>query len=227
MLMHACMRKPLPQHISTFHPIRRSRAAHAQVMKIAVAPTVIAMELVMFGRLPGPRVIASVLVVCMGIAVATVSDSQMIRNLFGIAVGCAATVMTALYQIWAGSKQKELKASSMQLLHAYTPQAAIMLGILIPIFEPMGWSSKAEGTLLGYNYSFKSVAAILISAALGLMVSLSTFLVIGATSSLTYNVVGEGAHASMKTYMCVCVCVCDACAFREWGCVVVVTSSSL
>ncbi len=35
------------------------------------------------------------------------------------------------------------------------------------------------------------VAAILISAALGLLVSLSTFLVIGATSSLTYNVVGH------------------------------------
>jgi hypothetical protein len=46
----------------------------------------------------------------------------MITNLGGIAVGCGATVMTALYQILAGSKQKDLKASSMQLLHAYTPQ---------------------------------------------------------------------------------------------------------
>lgn len=35
------------------------------------------------------------------------------------------------------------------------------------------------------------MAAILLSAALGLLVSLSTFLVIGATSSLTYNVVGH------------------------------------
>ena len=48
--------------------------------------------------------------------------SQMVSNLVGIAVGVGATLMTALYQIWAGSKQKELKASSMQLLHAYTPQ---------------------------------------------------------------------------------------------------------
>ncbi len=35
------------------------------------------------------------------------------------------------------------------------------------------------------------MAAIVVSAALGLLVSLSTFLVIGATSSLTYNVVGH------------------------------------
>jgi len=45
-------------------------------MKIAVAPTVIALELLMFRKLPSTRVIASVLVVCIGIAVATVSDSQ-------------------------------------------------------------------------------------------------------------------------------------------------------
>ena len=36
-----------------------------------------------------------------------------------------------------------------------------------------------------------AVAAIAVSAGLGLLVSLSTFLVIGATSSLTYNVVGH------------------------------------
>eukprot|EP00198_Chlamydomonas_reinhardtii_P002336 XP_001691672.1 predicted protein [Chlamydomonas reinhardtii] len=119
-----------------------------QVMKIAVAPTVIALELVMFRRVPPARIVASVMV--------------MVSNLVGIAVGVGATLMTALYQIWAGSKQKELKASSMQLLHAYTPQ-----------------------------YHTAAVAAIIISAILGLLVSLSTFLVIGATSSLTYNVVGH------------------------------------
>ncbi len=162
-------------------------------MKIAVAPTVIALEVLMFRRLPPVRIIASVLVVCAGIGVATVTDSQMASNVLGIAVGVGATVMTALYQIWAGSKQKELKASSMQLLHAYTPQAALMLGILVPLCEPMGFSAahRTKGTLLGYHLTPASAAAILLSAVLGLLVSLSTFLVIGATSSLTYNVVGH------------------------------------
>ena len=45
-------------------------------MKIAVAPTVIALDVLMFHRIPKPRIVASVLVVCVGIAVATVTDTQ-------------------------------------------------------------------------------------------------------------------------------------------------------
>eukprot|EP00195_Chlamydomonas_chlamydogama_P008271 CAMPEP_0202906904 /NCGR_PEP_ID=MMETSP1392-20130828/40662_1 /ASSEMBLY_ACC=CAM_ASM_000868 /TAXON_ID=225041 /ORGANISM="Chlamydomonas chlamydogama, Strain SAG 11-48b" /LENGTH=371 /DNA_ID=CAMNT_0049595587 /DNA_START=223 /DNA_END=1338 /DNA_ORIENTATION=+ len=162
-----------------------------QVMKIAVAPTVLALDLILFRKLPQPKVIAAVFVVCMGIAVATVTDSQMISNISGMFVGMAATVVTALYQIWAGAKQKELRASSMQLLHAYTPQATLMLGLLVPMVEPIGWHGQQPGTLLGYSYTWGAIVAIFISAVLGLLVSLSTFLVIGATSSLTYNVVGH------------------------------------
>ncbi len=55
----------------------------------------------------------------------------------------------------------------------------------------MGWAKAEPGTLLGYQYSTAAIIAIAVSALLGLLVSLSTFLVIGATSSLTYNVVGH------------------------------------
>jgi hypothetical protein len=37
---------------------------------------VIALEFVMFRRMPGTRVVASVMVVCFGIAIATVNDTQ-------------------------------------------------------------------------------------------------------------------------------------------------------
>lgn len=77
------------------------------------------------------------------------------------------------------------------MLNEYSPIAAGFLGILIPIFEPVGWVHAEPGTLLGYQPSFAAVVAIAVSAGLGLLVSLSTFLVIGATSSLTYNVVGH------------------------------------
>eukprot|EP00878_Enallax_costatus_P032950 GHUV01036306.1.p1 GENE.GHUV01036306.1~~GHUV01036306.1.p1 ORF type:complete len:328 (+),score=87.09 GHUV01036306.1:1642-2625(+) len=162
-----------------------------QVMKIAVAPTVMLLELLFFRVVPPAKVVASVFVVCLGIAIATVTDSKLISNLLGLAVGAAATFVTALYQIWAGSKQKELQASSMQLLHAYTPQAAVILLLMIPIMEPMGWGGQDPNTLLGYKYTPAAVVAIVVSSLLGILVSLSTFLVIGATSSLTYNVVGH------------------------------------
>ena len=51
-----------------------------QVMKIAVAPTVMALDIILFRRLPKPKIMASVFVVCFGIAVATVTDSQVESN---------------------------------------------------------------------------------------------------------------------------------------------------
>ncbi len=109
----------------------------------------------------------------------------------GLLVGCAATVAAALYQVWAGSKQAELQANSSQLLHAYTPYAIALLGILVPIFEDVGWRDRRPDTLLGFPYSVESVCAIMLSAVLGIFVSLTTFLVIGTTSSLTYNIVSN------------------------------------
>ena len=89
-----------------------------------------------------------------------------------------------------------------------------MLGCLVPMLEPMGWRSRTPDTLLGYDFTPHSVVAILISAALGLAVSLSTFLVIGATSSLTYNVVG-GARAHLFVYVrYMCVVIMQPWAWR-------------
>jgi solute carrier family 35 protein E3 len=57
-----------------------------QVMKIAVAPTVILIEAALFGKIPPVRIVASVLVVCLGIGIATVTDSQLVTNVYGLAV---------------------------------------------------------------------------------------------------------------------------------------------
>ena len=50
--------------------------------------------------------------------------------------------------------------------------------------------SRAE-TVLGYAWTPVSVALISLSSILGIIVSLSTFLVISVTSSLTYTVIGH------------------------------------
>ncbi|KAK9844032.1 hypothetical protein WJX81_002459 [Elliptochloris bilobata] len=162
-----------------------------QISKIAVAPAVLLAEAVFFGKRATKRVVASIVLVCIGVGLSTITDTQMGSNMLGWAVGGGAVVSTALYQIWAGTKQKELQAGSMQLLNEYSPIAAGMLAVLVPVFEPVGWGTREPGTLLGFSYTWPAVAAIAISAVLGLLVSLSTFLVIGATSSLTYNVVGH------------------------------------
>lgn len=96
-------------------------------------------------------------------------------------------------QVWAGSKQKELKASSLQLMHQSAPWVVLLLAILVPVCEPIGLTTQAPDTdsLLGYHYTLTSIALIACTAVLGLLVSASTFLAIGATSSVTFNVTGH------------------------------------
>ena len=175
-----------------------------QISKICIMPTLIVIEILLFGRWPSRRVLGAVMLVCLGVALATVTDSTVSTNILGLAVGLAAILVTAMYQVWAGSKQKELQTSSMQLLHQYTPIAGMMLAILVPMLEPVGLFEihSDKPTLLGYHYSLVSVTAIAISSILGLMVSLSTFLVIGATSSLTYNIVGHMKTVTILTGGC-------------------------
>lgn len=142
-----------------------------------MAPAVLAIDYFYYGRKASPRVTASVLVVCLGVGLATVTDPQISSNLAGLAAGFGSVAATALYQIWAGSKQKELGLGSMQLLHQYVPLAAGLLAALVPLCEPMGWAGAPPGSLLGYQYTPGAVAAIAISSVLGLLVNLSTFLV--------------------------------------------------
>ncbi len=91
------------------------------------------------------------------------------------------------------------QANSSQLLQAYTPQAVVLLGFLAPLLDDLGVATeRSEATVLGFPYSVGAVTAIVASALLGILVSLSTFLVIGATSSLTYNIVGHAKTVSGK-----------------------------
>ena len=99
--------------------------------------------------------------------------------------------VASVVQVWAGSKQKQLQASSMQLMHQYTPHAVAMMVLLTAACEPLGIRSPEPETLLGYPYTWSSVLTIGITALLALLVSLSTFLTIGATSAITFNVVGH------------------------------------
>ena len=67
-------------------------------------------------------------------------------------------------QVWIGTKQKELEAGSMQLMHQYTPWATGLLAVLVPVFEPLGLTNPEPTTILGFPYSPASVIAIAGSA---------------------------------------------------------------
>lgn len=78
-----------------------------------------------------------------------------------------------------------------QLLHQLIPTAVALLGVMVPMLEPVGLPAAAPGTILGFEYTPTAVAWILASSCLGLAVTLSSYLFIAVTSPLTFNVVGH------------------------------------
>ena len=70
-----------------------------QITKIAVAPAVLVIEFVLFGRTAPLRVVAAILLVCAGVGLSTLTDVSLGTTGRGLAVGAAAVAATALYQV--------------------------------------------------------------------------------------------------------------------------------
>eukprot|EP00039_Didymoeca_costata_P018919 m.335513 g.335513 ORF g.335513 m.335513 type:complete len:346 (+) comp17617_c0_seq1:123-1160(+) len=165
-----------------------------QISKILVTPTVMLINLLVYGEGTTTEVKVSVVVMLLGVGLATVTDVDV--TMLGFIIGMAAVVGAAQQQIFIGRLQKTLKASANQLLVAYTPFVVVMLAIITPVDS---WLPENENMPLFQSYqewyeqhgSTASVFTIILSGCLGLLVSLSTFLMIGATSPLTYNIVGH------------------------------------
>lgn len=168
--------------------IKMNPVGFYQVTKALIAPTILAINSVKQGVWPKKEVLMSVALLTAGILAATVTDDQVMSNLPGIIVGVLYVASTAMYNIWAGAKQKSLGAGSNQLLHRFSPVATILLLVAAPATERIIGSSNVEAQFQLTGQAFVVITA---SACLGLLVSLSTFLVIGHTSALTYNVVGH------------------------------------
>lgn len=60
-----------------------------------------------------------------------------------------------------------------------SPLAVGLLLVLIPFLEPVGWFNPGPGTILGFHLTPVAAFWIIVSSALGLVVTLSTFLFIG------------------------------------------------
>lgn len=178
-----------------------------QLTKIAIAPVVLVMESMMHRRAPSPSVTMCVLVVCAGIGLATVFDTQVMTNVPGLVVGAISVVVSAQYGMWIGSITTQYNVTSMQLLEQYLPYASLMMAICVPCECALLLRSAAPSsaqpratlaaaatystTLITFKYTRLAVSLIALSAVFGVLVTFSTFLVIGNTSPLTYAVAGH------------------------------------
>jgi solute carrier family 35 protein E3 len=163
-----------------------------QLTKIAIAPTVLIIDAVLTHKIPRLNVTACVGLVCVGIGLATLSDTQVMTNLPGLAVGVVSVIVSAQYGVWIGSITKVHEVTSMQLLEQYLPSASTAMALCVPLESLMlAITDPQAPNLLTFPYSKFAIAAIALSSILGVVVTLSTFLVISHTSPLTYAVMGH------------------------------------
>lgn len=152
-----------------------------QVMKVLTTPLLVIIQTLFYGESFSTPIKLSLGLTCVGVVITTVTDSQ--ANLFGTMVAASALLITCMYQIWVGTKQKELECNGYQLLYWQAPISALMLIPIIPVFD-----NVAELTEMPPPYT---IFAIVLSSTLAFLVNLSIFLVIGKTSPVTYNVLGH------------------------------------
>jgi solute carrier family 35 protein E3 len=152
-----------------------------QLIKVLTTPLIVLIQTVWWGETFATKIKLSLALTCIGVAIGSVTDAE--ANFFGTIVALSALLVTCMYQIWVGTKQKELEMNSYQLLYVQAPISAVLLIPLVPMLDPLSKLTEMpdSGTLV----------AIFVSSCLAFLVNLSIFLVIGKTSPVTYNVLGH------------------------------------
>ncbi|RNF09194.1 solute carrier family 35, member E3 [Trypanosoma rangeli] len=150
-----------------------------QLIKVLTTPMLVVMETLIYKKTFSTKIKLSLLLICVGVTIATVTDSEL--NFVGTVVAFSALFVTCQYQIWVGTKQKELDCDSFQLLLYQAPISSVFL-------LPIAYFTEIQGMIEPCNEVIK---LILLTGVIAFLVNISIFLVIRKTSPVTYNVLGH------------------------------------
>lgn len=125
---------------------------------------------------------ASIAVLVLGVCVATVSSVNFSR--LGILHGSLGSVTTAVYQIITKKVQTENDVSALQLLQHAMPYSGVFAALFAVFSDNLDRLPETVFTPTLTN-------GVIASCILAFGVNLTTFLIIGKTSPLTYSVVGH------------------------------------
>ncbi|XP_024032659.1 UDP-xylose transporter 2-like, partial [Morus notabilis] len=127
----------------------------------------------------------SLLILLLGVGIATITDIQL--NALGCILSLLAVLTTCVAQIMTNTIQKKYKVSSTQLLYQSCPYQAGTLLISGPFLD---WFLTNQN-VFDFNYTTQVLVFIILSCLISVSVNFSTFLVIGKTSPVTYQVLGH------------------------------------
>ncbi|KAJ7955860.1 Nucleotide/sugar transporter family protein [Quillaja saponaria] len=152
-----------------------------QMAKIAVTPSIVLAEFVLYSKRVSFFKVLALTVVCIGVAVATVTDLQF--DIFGACVALAWIIPSAVNKILWSSLQQQENWTALALMWKTTPITLFFLVTLIPWLDPPG--------VLSFDWNFRNTLVILMSAFLGFLLQWSGALALGATSAISHVVLGQ------------------------------------
>ncbi|CAL9133167.1 Triose-phosphate Transporter family [Musa troglodytarum] len=156
-----------------------------QMTKLAIIPCTVFLETVFLAKKFSRSIQFSLSILLLGVGIATVTDLQL--NLLGSVLSLLAIVTTCVAQIMTNTIQKKFKVSSTQLLYQSAPYQALTLFVSGPFLDGL----LTNQNVFAFNYTPQVLIFIVLSCLISVSVNFSTFLVIGKTSPVTYQVLGH------------------------------------
>ncbi|KAL4313221.1 hypothetical protein GQ457_01G007280 [Hibiscus cannabinus] len=152
-----------------------------QMAKIAVTPTIVLSEFILFKKTISFKKVLALTVVSAGVAVATITDLEF--NAFGACIAVAWIIPSAINKILWSNLQQQANWTALALMWKTTPITILFLLALMPWLDPPGvWLFK---------WDVNNSTAVLISAVLGFLLQWSGALALGATSATSHVVLGQ------------------------------------
>ncbi|XP_038982386.1 UDP-xylose transporter 1-like isoform X1 [Phoenix dactylifera] len=156
-----------------------------QMTKLAIIPFTVLLETIFLKKKFSRSIKLSLLVLLIGVGIASITDLKL--NLLGSILSLLAIATTCVGQIMTSTIQKRLKVSSTQLLYQSSPYQAAILFLTGPFVDQL----LTKRSVFAYSYSLVVLGFIILSCLIAVSVNFSTFLVIGTTSPVTYQVLGH------------------------------------
>ncbi|KAF2290037.1 hypothetical protein GH714_000215 [Hevea brasiliensis] len=156
-----------------------------QMTKLAIIPCTVLLETLFFRKRFSQNIQLSLVILLVGVGIATVTDLQL--NVLGSVLSLLAVVTTCIAQIMTNTIQKKFKVSSTQLLYQSCPYQALTLFIIGPFLDGL----LTDQNVFAFKYTPQVLFFIVLSCLISVSVNFSTFLVIGKTSPVTYQVLGH------------------------------------
>ncbi|XAR59743.1 hypothetical protein NMG60_11015696 [Bertholletia excelsa] len=156
-----------------------------QMTKLAIIPFTVLLETIFLKKQFSQKIKFSLFFLLVGVGVASVTDMQL--NFVGTILSLLAIITTCVGQILTNTIQKRLNVSSTQLLYQSSPFQAAILFVTGPLVDQF----LTKQNVFAHKYSPIVLAFIVLSCLIAVSVNFSTFLVIGKTSPVTYQVLGH------------------------------------